>query len=73
MSLKWAAVFGLILTAVGVLIGLYLPTVAARWSGPETVAQEFWLQLRFGIGVFLILAGTGLQVYAAWPRASLKL
>jgi hypothetical protein len=64
---RWAAVIGLVLTALGVLIGLYLPTVAARWSGPDTVAEEFWLQLRFGVGVCFILAGTALQVYAAWP------
>jgi hypothetical protein len=68
MLLKWAAVVGLALTAAGVLVGFYLPTIAARWGGLETASQEFWLQLRFGVGVFLILAGTGLQVYAAWPR-----
>jgi hypothetical protein len=68
MLLKWAAVVSLVLTAAGVLVGFYLPTIAARWGGPETASQEFWLQLRFGVGFSLILAGTGLQIYAAWPR-----
>ena len=31
----------------GFCLGFYLPTIAARWSGPETMSQEFWLQLRF--------------------------
>jgi len=58
---KWAAVIGLVLTAVGIMIGFYLPTIAARWSGPETLTQEFWLQFRFVVGIALILVGTGLQ------------
>jgi hypothetical protein len=65
---QWASFIGLLLTAIGVLVGFYLPTVAARWSGPETLSQEFWLQMRFGVGVVCILIGTALQMYAAWPR-----
>jgi len=65
---RWAAVIGLVLTAIGVLVGLYVPTLAARWSGSDIVAQEFWLQMRFFLGLGLILFGTALQIYAAWPR-----
>jgi drug/metabolite transporter (DMT)-like permease len=68
MITKWASVIGLVLTAGGIIAGFYLPTIAARWSGPETLTQEFWLQLRFAIGVGLILLGTAFQVYGAWPR-----
>ena len=68
MLLKWASVAGLILTAIGVLIGFYLPTIAARWGGPDTLAQEFWLQVKFLIGVGFVLIGTILQIYGAWPR-----
>jgi hypothetical protein len=68
MFVKWSPVVGLVLTAAGVLIGFYWPTVAARWSGPETLAQEHLLQIRFAIGVFLVLAGTVLQIIGAWPR-----
>jgi hypothetical protein len=69
MLAKWASVIGLALTALGIIIGFYLPTVAARWSGPETLTQEFWLQVRFGVGIALILVGTAFQIYGAWPRA----
>jgi hypothetical protein len=65
---KWACVIGLIFTAIGILLGFYLPTIAARWSAPETISQEFWLQVRFAIGIALILIGTGFQIYGARPR-----
>jgi hypothetical protein len=61
---KWGAVVGLVLTAVGVVFGLYLPTIAATWSGPEILAKEHFLQVRYGISVFLILIGTLLQICA---------
>ncbi len=70
MLLKWASVAGLILTAFGIVIGFYLPTIGARWSGSEILTQEYWLQMRFGIGVGLVLIGTLLQICAAWPRRS---
>jgi hypothetical protein len=65
---KWAPVLGLVLTAFGILLGFYWPTTAARWSGPETLVSEYLLQMRFAIGVFLVLAGTILQGIGAWPR-----
>ena len=68
MLLKWATVLGLVLTAAGILFGFSLPTVAARWSGPETLVQEFWLQIRFCLGTGLVLLGAALQIYGAWPR-----
>jgi hypothetical protein len=64
---KWASVIGLVLTAFGVIIGLYLPTIAGRWGGPDTARQERLLRLRFGIGISFILVGTALQAYGAWP------
>jgi hypothetical protein len=66
--MKWASFVGLFLTAAGILIGFYFPTAAARWSGPELLAQEFWLQVRFVIGTCCILVGTALQMIAAWPK-----
>jgi len=65
---QWAAVIGLLLTAIGILVGFYLPTIAARWSGSETINPEFWLQIRFAIGVAFVLIGTGFQIYGAWAR-----
>ncbi len=66
--INWAPVVGLILMAVGIVVGFYLPTVAARWSGPETLDQESPLQVRSAIGALLVLIGTGLQIYGALPR-----
>jgi hypothetical protein len=66
--LKWASVIGLVLTAVGVLVGFYLPTVAGRWGGPDTARQEFLLRVRFIVGISFVLTGTVLQVCGAWPR-----
>jgi drug/metabolite transporter (DMT)-like permease len=68
MFVKWASVIGLALTGLGILIGFYLPTVAARWGGPETLTQESRLQVRFAIGVVFVLLGTACQIYGAWPR-----
>jgi hypothetical protein len=64
----WASMIGLTLTCTGVLMGFYLPTVAGRFGGPETAKQEYWLRLRFVVGVGLVVAGTLLQIYAAIPR-----
>ncbi len=66
--MKWLPVIGLLLTAAGILVGFSLPTIAARWGGPETLRAEMFLQIRFAIGVTLVIAGTALQIYAAWPR-----
>jgi hypothetical protein len=66
--LKWAGFIGLGLTALGILLGFYMPTIAGRFAGPDTASQEFWLQLRFATGIGCILIGTALQMYAAWPR-----
>jgi hypothetical protein len=65
---KWASVIGLVMTAFGILVGFYLPTIAARWSGPETIAQECWLQTRYITGIVLVLVGTALQVCGSWPK-----
>jgi hypothetical protein len=68
MFAKWASVAGLTLTGVGILIGFYLPTIAARFGGPETDRQEWWLRARFAVGALLVLAGTAMQIYGAWPQ-----
>ena len=68
MLANWASVIGLSLTAIGVLIGFYLPTIAARWGGPDTARQEFRLRVRFAVGVAFVIVGTGFQIYGSWPR-----
>jgi hypothetical protein len=65
---RWASIFGLVLVALGIIIGFYLPTVAARWGGPETLTLENWIQFEARVGLVFVLAGTALQIYGAWPR-----
>jgi hypothetical protein len=65
---KWATVAGLILTAIGIVIGFSLPTVAALWSGPEQLARQHWIQVKFVIGIGCVLVGTGLQIVGALQR-----
>jgi hypothetical protein len=65
---KWASVAGLILTAIGVLVAFYLPRLHAYWgSSARSERKEYWLRVRTGIGVALVVIGTALQIYAAWP------
>ena len=47
---------------------LSMSLVVTRTPCPEMLAQEFGLQVRFGIGVGLVLVGTFLQIVGAWPR-----
>jgi hypothetical protein len=65
---KWATVAGLILTAIGIVIGFSPPTVTALWSGPEQLAEEHWIQVKFVIGTGCVLVGTILQIPGALPR-----
>jgi hypothetical protein len=62
----WASFAGLGLTGLGILVGLYWPTVAT-WAVEETDEEEFHCRIRFGVGVALVFMGTALQMYAAWP------
>jgi len=66
--MKYLSILGLALTAVGIIVGFYLPTTAARWSGPEAIAEEHWLQIRSGMGTALVLTGTLLQIVVAWRQ-----
>ena len=63
----WASFAGLGLTGFGIVLGFYRPTIVARYSDESTEAREQRLQMRFIISVALVLIGTGLQMYAAWP------
>jgi vacuolar-type H+-ATPase subunit I/STV1 len=58
---------GIVLTALGVLIGFSLPMIASRWSGLAEVAQEGWVQFRAIIGIVLVILGTAFQLHGSWP------
>jgi hypothetical protein len=66
--MSWFAVVGLVLTAVGVIVGLRAPKVTAVWAGPRADAENRRLAWRCGLSVTLIIVGTLLQITAACPQ-----
>lgn len=65
---QWASVVGLAMTAGGVLLGFYMPRIAAVWGGPKVEQAERILRIRFSVGFLMVIAGTALQIYSAWPH-----
>ena len=57
---KWFPPSGALLTALGILIGFNLPTIASRWSGPAELSQEHLVQGRAIIGTIFVLLGVAL-------------
>lgn len=68
MTMKYLSLVGLAMTALGIIVGFYWPTTAARWSGPDTLAQEYLLQVRYFVGTALVVLGTMLQMVAVWRQ-----
>ena len=58
---KQVSVVGLILTAFDVTIAIETPTIAGRFAGPDTASQEYWLAVRYYVGISLVLIGTAMQ------------
>jgi hypothetical protein len=66
---QWASVVGLTLTAIGVLIAFYLPRLGSYWGWSDAAERrQFWLRVRTATGAALVIIGTFLQIYAAWPH-----
>ncbi len=63
---QWANIAGLTLTAIGILVGFYLPRMTSYYG--KDAKREIWLQRRFIVGFTLVFIGTGLQIFGAWPR-----
>jgi hypothetical protein len=59
--MEWILIIGMLLTGIGILVGLYLPILAAQFVVPE--------KIRFCaiIGAILVVIGTALQIVAVWP------
>jgi len=52
---------GIVLTGIGILVGLYLPILAAQFVVPEKI-RLFAL-----IGAKLVVIGTALEIVSVWP------
>ncbi len=59
---------GLFLTGLGVIVGMYFPVVGSPWGSEDDVRKERILRIRYAAGIVLVITGTLMQIYAAWPR-----
>jgi hypothetical protein len=72
---NWASVVGLGFTAFGVLVAFYLPGIGLNLPrlgsfygrSDKMELRERWLRRATVAGTILVIMGTLLQIYAAWP------
>jgi hypothetical protein len=58
MSMVWVLIIGIVLTTIGILVGLYLPILAAQFSTPEKI------RIYLIMGAALVVIGTACEVVA---------
>ena len=54
-------ILGLVLTAAGILVGLYLPILVSHFATPEKI------RLYAIIGAVLVVLGTAVEIFVLWP------
>jgi hypothetical protein len=59
--MEWILIAGIALTGIGILVGLYLPILAAQFVVPEKI------RLFAIIGAMLVVIGTALEIVSVWP------
>jgi hypothetical protein len=59
--MDWVLIAGMVLMGIGILVGLYLPILAAQFVVPEKI--RFWAV----IGAMLVVIGTALEIVSVWP------
>jgi hypothetical protein len=59
--MAWLLMIGMALTGIGILIGLYLPILAAQFVTPEK------MRVYAIIGAVLVVIGTALEIVSVWP------
>jgi hypothetical protein len=59
--MEWILIAGIALTGIGILVGLYLPILAAQFVVPEKI------RLFAIIGSMLVVIGTALEIVSVWP------
>ena len=59
--MEWVLIAGIALTGIGILVGLYLPILAAQFVVPEKI------QVCAIVGAMLVVIGTALEIVSVWP------
>ena len=54
-------ILGMVLTGIGILVGLYLPILAAQYARPERI------RLFVIAGAVLVVLGMVCEIFAVWP------
>ena len=65
--MEWVIIIGMALTGIGILVGLYLPLLAAQFATPERI------RLYLIIGAALLVIGMACEVVAIWPVVEVEL
>jgi hypothetical protein len=60
-AMEWILIAGTVLTGIGILVGLYLPILAAQFATPEKIRACAIA------GAVLVVVGTALEVVSVWP------
>jgi steroid 5-alpha reductase family enzyme len=66
-AMAWILIIGMALTGIGILVGLYLPILAAHFATPDKI------RLYAIIGAALVVIGMACEVVAVWPVAEVEL
>jgi hypothetical protein len=64
--MEWILIIGMIATGLGILIGLYVPMLAAHFP---TASKIRFYGL---IGAALVIAGTACEVISVWPGSEIE-
>ena len=59
--MDWILIAGIALTAIGILVGLYLPILAAQLVVPEKI------RVCAIAAALLVVIGTAMEIVAVWP------
>ena len=65
--MSWLNTIGLVLVAIGIIGGIFRPTIGAMWASDETERREWWLARRYYASIGLVMIGTLLQIVSTWP------
>jgi hypothetical protein len=60
-------ILGTVLTAIGILVGLYLPFLVPQYATPERI------RLLVIIAAALVVIGMACEIFAAWPVGEIEI